>query len=41
MDIQFTNRDLPGGPVVKNPPSTAGDVGSTPGQQTKIPHVVG
>ena len=41
MDIQFTDRDFPDGPVVKNPPSTAGDVGSIPGQQTKIPHVVG
>ena len=24
-------RDLPGGPVVKNPPSNAGDAGSVPG----------
>ena len=31
--------DFPGGPVVKNPPSNAGDKeGSIPGQETKIPH---
>ena len=30
--------DFPGGPVVKNLPSSAGDVGSIPGQGTKIPH---
>ena len=33
--------DFPGGPVVKNPPSNAGDVGSIPGQGTKIPHAAG
>ena len=32
------NRDFPGGPVAKKPPSNAGDVGSIPGQGTKIPH---
>ena len=31
-------RDFPGGPVVKNPPSNAGDAGSIPGRGTKIPH---
>ena len=31
-------RDLPGGPVVKNPPSNAEDQGSIPGWGTKIPH---
>ena len=36
-----THRDFPGGPVVKNPPSNAGDVGSIPGRGTKIPHAVG
>ena len=30
--------DFPGGPVVKNPPCNAGDMGSIPGQRTKIPH---
>ena len=29
--------DFPGGPVVKNPPWDAGDVGSIPGQGTKSP----
>ena len=33
--------DFPGGPVVKNPPSNARDVGSIPGQGTKIPHAAG
>ena len=33
--------DSPGGPVVKNPPSNAGDSGLIPGQGTKIPHAVG
>ena len=33
--------DYPGGPVVKNPPSNAGDVGSILGRGTKIPHAVG
>ena len=33
--------DFPGGPVVKNLPYNAGDMGSIPGQGTKIPHVVG
>ena len=27
--------------MVKNPPSSAGDAGSIPGQGTKIPHAVG
>ena len=31
-------RDFPGGPVVKNAPCNAGDMGSIPGQGTKIPH---
>ena len=31
------NKDFRGGPVVKNPPSNAGDMGSIPGQWTKIP----
>ena len=34
-------RELPGGPVVKNLPSNAGDVGSIPDQGTKIPHALG
>ena len=27
--------------MVKNPPSNAGDAGSIPGQETKIPHAMG
>ena len=34
-------RDFPGGPVVKNLPSNAGDVGLIPGRGTKIPQAVG
>ena len=34
-------RDSPGGLLVKNPPSNAGDAGSIPGQGTKIPHAMG
>ena len=34
-------RDFPGGPVVKNMPCNAGDMGSTPGLQTKIPQATG
>ena len=30
--------DFPDGPVVKNPPCNAGDVGLIPGQGTKVPH---
>ena len=43
--IKYTSttakRDFPGGSVVKNPPSSAGDAGSVPGQGTKIPHAAG
>jgi len=33
--------DLPGGPVVTNMSSSAGDMGLIPGSRTKIPHVLG
>ena len=33
--------DFLGGPMVKNPPSYAGDPASIPGQGTKTPHAVG
>ena len=33
-----SGRDFPGGPVVKNLPSNAGNVDLIPGQGTKIPH---
>ena len=29
------DRDFPGGPVVKNPPSNAGDAGSIPGGELR------
>ena len=35
------NRDFPGGPLAKNPPFNAGDLGSIPGQGTKIPRAMG
>ena len=34
-------RDIPGGAVVKNLPSNAGDAGLIPGWRTKIPHASG
>ena len=36
--LGFNSRDFPGGPVVKNLLCNAGDVGTIPGQGTKIPH---
>ena len=33
--------DFLDGPVVENPPSNEGDIGSNPGQGTKIPHAQG
>ena len=39
--IELPYGDLPGGPVVKNLPYNAGDVGLIPGQGTKIPHAAG
>ena len=35
--LEMQVRDFPGGPVVKNPPCSAGEVGLIPGQGTKIP----
>ena len=32
-------KDFPGGPVVKNLPFKAGEVGSIPDRETKIPHL--
>ena len=34
-------RDFPGGPLVKNLPSNAGNTGLIPGPRTKIPHATG
>ena len=41
IKLQYCIEDFPGGPVVKNPPSNAGDVGSISGRGTKIPHAAG
>ena len=41
FDYRLSSRDFPGGPVVKHPPSNAGDAGPIPGQGTKIPHATG
>ena len=41
LPLRSPYRDFPAGPVVKNPPSNAGDVGSIPGRGPKIPHAVG
>ena len=38
LNEEWTKWDFPGIPVVKNPPSNAGDIGSIPDQGTKIPH---
>ena len=35
-----TKGDFLGGPVVKNPPCNAGDMGSIPGYGTKIPYAM-
>ena len=39
--LQICGRDFPGGPVVKNLPSNAGNTGLIPGWATKIPHAAG
>ena len=39
--LKSTWEDFPSGPVVKNPPANAGDMGSIPDLGTKIPHIVG
>ena len=41
LRLCYLPRDFPGGPVVKNPPSNAGDVSSIPGRGIKIPHATG
>ena len=37
---ELLERDFPGGPVVKNLPRNAGDLGLIPGQGTKSSHAV-
>ena len=39
--LKCTIRDFPSHPVVKNPPSSAGDMGLIPGQGTNTPHAKG
>ena len=39
--IKKLTRDFPCGPVVKNLPTNAGDMGSIPGWGTKISHAMG
>ena len=39
--LKIKKGDFPGGPLVKNLPYNAGDVGLIPGQGTEIPHAVG
>ena len=38
--FEVPHRDSPGGPVVKNPPCNAGDMGSIAGWEPKIPYAV-
>ena len=38
--VRSQTRDFPGGPVVANPPSSAGDRGLIPGLGTKLPHAM-
>ena len=40
-DTTDLSGDFPGGPMVRNPPSNAGDAGSIPGRGTRIPHAAG
>ena len=40
LDQEIQIWDFPGGPVVKNPPCNARDVGLIPSQGTKIPHTM-
>ena len=39
--VRSQTRDFPGGPVVANPPPSAGHRGLIPGVGTKLPHAVG
>ena len=42
MELSYfkINRDFPGSPEVKNPPSKAGDAGQIPGWGTKIQYAM-
>ena len=39
--MKYKWRDFPGGPVAKNPPCNAGDLGLIPDWITKIPQATG
>ena len=41
VTLKNSDGDIPGGPVVRNQPSNAGDADLTPAWGTKIPHAVG
>ena len=41
LRLKGEGKDFPAGPVVKDPPASAGDTGSIRGQGTKIPHASG
>ena len=41
VEILILIRDFPSGPVVESLPFNAGDRGSIPGQETKIPYASG
>ena len=41
FQLESPKGDLPGGPVVKNPPSQVGDTGSIRGLRMKIPRAAG
>ena len=38
---EVTHGNFPGGPGVKTSPSNTEGVGSTPGQEAKVPHALG
>ena len=40
-ELLIEMREFSSGPVVKTSPSNAGDVGSIPVQETKVPHALG
>ena len=40
-ELKCKGRNSPGGPVLKNPPSKAGDMDLIPSRGSKIPHAPG
>lgn len=41
LEKKLSLGDFPDGPVIKNPPTSAGDLGLAPGEGTKIPQALG